>query len=159
MKFHNAWIFFHIPGIIDRSVVSESLALVVGGDGRVPIVILIRVLFLLVRVIGLILSFSAFIRALRDPYRLAERQAYHRNAQQNDQQQWLPRPHLLVSLNTARLRPPVERSRLLSPHVSPRLTTFVFLDWSTIDSRPLQPYPLLLLLFLPRHGASSVRLL
>jgi len=109
----------------------------VAGVRRVPIVILLRVFFPPVHVIGLIFALGAFIPVLHGPFLLAKRQAYHRNAQQNDQQQWLPRPHLLVSLNTARLKPPVERSRLLSSHVSPRLPLLFFLI-DRLISRPLQ---------------------
>lgn len=92
----------NIPGVVDRSVVSIGLVgQEVGVIGRVSIGLLLRILLpRLVRVIGIVLVLKAFIPVLRGrlwpPFLLAERQAHH--AKQNDQQQRLPRPHLLVSL-------------------------------------------------------------
>jgi len=65
-----------------------------------------------VRVIGLVLALGAFVpmlrgRRFRPPLLLAERQTHHRDAQHNDRQQRLPRPHRPVSLNTVRSGPVV----------------------------------------------------
>lgn len=104
-----------IPGFIDRSVVPvggqgvQRPRLIVASSRRTPIVVKLRGVLLPrpVRVIRLVLALGAFIPVLRGcfrpPFVLAERQTHH-DAQQYDQQQRLPRPHLLVSLNTARLK-------------------------------------------------------
>lgn len=136
-----------LPGVIVRFAAYISGQLLGAVIVDAPFGQFLRLLLLLllisrsVHVIGLVPTLRAFILVLhsrsRPPSLLAERQARHRGAEQNDQQR-LPRPHLLVSLNTA-LDPTVERYRLIPTYPLPpfppttTFATFCFLrlidDW------------------------------